>query len=91
MESMVEAIPDVLITLLFFILVRSWAHESVWKMIDPVPCQVVLATEATFCVLVSISFMTGIVAPKAIHGFCCDNLTCGGEFVECDAEGIPCY
>jgi hypothetical protein len=79
-------------------LVLSWDHEPLRKIIDPIytlagedviPVFTIIAAETTFFVLASISFMAGIGAPKDIHSFCLDNLTYGEKFVECDANGIP--
>jgi hypothetical protein len=87
-ESVVKALPDVLMNLQFVhtgakLGPRTGTEDDCSYILvgeDVVPVFAIVTTETTVFVLASISFMAGTSAPKAIHGFCRDNLTCDGEF-----------
>jgi hypothetical protein len=103
MESVVEALPDVLMNLPLFVHTGAklgpctCAEDDCSCTLageDMVPFFVVVATEATFFVCVGLYLVyDGKWCTKSYIWFLlCGNMTCGrSEFVECDVKGIPCY
>jgi hypothetical protein len=48
-----------------------------------------MSIEATFFMLASVTFVTGVCTPKTVKCFGRDDLMSGYQFVKCNLKGVP--